>query len=168
MNFIKYNVHGNQRILDLVLTNMTGIRTTRVNGVVKEDDFHPAFTIMLNTKSIKFMKNSKAPKYNFFKTDFTSINNELSNINWQELFANSNVNDSVKKFYTVINTLIAQFTPKISPKNNTFPKWFSRELIKMIHEKDYYLKMKKKTNNELYTSLYNEKRKQVKREKKLI
>lgn len=166
MNFIKYNVHGNQRILDLVLTNMTGIRTTRVNGVVKEDDFHPAFTIMLNTKSIKFMKNSKAPKYNFFKTDFTSINNELSNINWQELFANSNVNDSVEKFYTVINTLIAQFTPKISLKNNTFPKWFSRELIKMIHEKDYYLKMKKKTNNELYTSLYNEKRKQVKREKK--
>lgn len=84
------------------------------------------------------------------------------------MFANSNVNDSVEKFYTVINTLIAQFSPKISPKNNTFPKWFSRELIKMIHEKDYYLKMKKKTNNELYTSLYNEKRKQVKREKKLI
>lgn len=42
MNFIKYNVHGNQRIFDLVLTNMTGIRTTRVNGVVKEDDFHHA------------------------------------------------------------------------------------------------------------------------------
>lgn len=113
------------------------------------------------------MKNSRSSKYNFFRSDFDSINNELVNTNWQELLNDCNVNEATDKFYGVIRNLIARFTPLVFTKNNTFPKWFSPQLIKLIQEKKHYFKMKKKTGNELYTTLFNDKRRQVEHEKKL-
>lgn len=56
INFIKnsYNI-----ILDLVLTNMENITTQREEGIVDEDQYHPAFIVHVDPKNIKFMKGKK-------------------------------------------------------------------------------------------------------------
>lgn len=47
-----------------------------------------------------------------------------------------------------------------------FPKWFSKKLIDLIHEKEYYFKMKRKTGNIIFIDLFNKKRREIKHEKK--
>lgn len=112
------------------------------------------------------MKSKKTPKFNFFKANYTSINNELNEVHWNQLLTEVDVNKAVDNFYSIIRGIIAKHTPKITPKIDQFPKWFSSKLIQLIHEKEYYFKLKKRTNNLLYVRLFNEKRKEIKRLKK--
>lgn len=163
MNFIK-NTYN--RILDLIITNMDNMVIKKTEGMVTEDPYHPALLFYLDPKNIKFMKSKRTPRFNFFKSDYKSINDEINKTDWHQLFDEYNVNDAMDKFYTKINCIISKFTPKTSQHTESFPKWFSKKLIELIHEKEYYFKMKKKTQNPLYIRLFNEKRKEIKQEKK--
>lgn len=61
------------RILDLALTNINGLNTKKVDGIVKEDQYHPALLIHLNPMDIKFMKSIRSIKPIFFKANYTAI-----------------------------------------------------------------------------------------------
>lgn len=158
---ISYN-----RILDLVLTNINGLDPKKVLGLVIEDHYHPAFLIKLNPKDIKFMKSNRSNKPNFFKADYVAINNEFSSINWPNELHGLSTNDSTAKFYSIVRTIINKYTPIIRPKSNNFPKWFSKDLINLIKQKEIYYNLKKKTNKQIYIKLFNEKRKEVKKLKR--
>lgn len=67
------------KILDLIISNVT-ITTTRIPGIVKEDDYHPPLHMIIDLNNIKFIESNKTPKLNFFRADFVTINRELSNI----------------------------------------------------------------------------------------
>lgn len=162
-NYIRNN-YG--RILDLALTNLPNTSVKRVPGIVEEDLYHPALLLNLESANIKFMKSKKTAKLNFFKANYESINVELNRINWNSELSHLPINDATNKFYNIINTIISQFTPKISPRSDDFPKWFSPKLIQLIRLKEHYFKLKKRTNNMLHNTLFNEKRKEVKHEKK--
>lgn len=154
------------RILDLTLTNITGLNTNIVKGIVNEDLYHPAFLLHLNLIDIKFMKSKKTNKYNFFRTNYTAINNALTAIDWNNEFNDLNVNESTDKFYSIIRNLIHKYTPIIKSKSDEFPKWFSKELIELIKQKEIYFNLKKKTKQQIYILLFNEKRKEIKRLKR--
>lgn len=154
------------RILDLTLTNIDGLNVKKIKGIVKEDPYHPALAIHLSTKNIQFMRSTKANKLNFFKADYTSIKNELNLTNWENEFEGLNTNEATNKFYLIIRKIIAKHTPIIKPKSDSFPRWFSRELIELVKQKEIYFKLKKATNSQIYKQLYFDKRKEVKRLKK--
>lgn len=74
VNYVKNEYN---RILDLVLTNMSNIKTKRVDGIVNEDLHHPAFVTEISTDKIKFMKSKRGPKFNFFNADYEAINRKI-------------------------------------------------------------------------------------------
>lgn len=167
VNYVKNNYN---RILDLTLTNMNNITTTKVNGIVEEDPYHHAFVFHINPKEIKLMKCKKSQKNNYFKADYDSIKKGITQVNWPKEFTNLITNEATDKFYEIFNKLIVKFTPKIEPRSNDFPKWYSKELIQLVKEKEVYFKaMKRKNNNstnEIYKTLFKEKRKTIKHKKK--
>lgn len=163
MNYIKNQYN---RILDLILTNIDSIKTEKTDGIVNEDPYHPALRFYLDTTNIKFMKNKKSPKNIFFRANFAAINEEINNVNWQSTFSNGDINDATNKFYQIINDLILKYVPKSKRIAENFPKWFSKKLIQLIHEKEHYFKMKKNTNNPIFVQLFNDKRKEIKIEKR--
>lgn len=163
INFVKNEYN---RILDLVITNMSNIGIKRGNAIVGADKYHPPLIFYVDPKEICLMRGVKTPKFNFFRADYTSINQELDKLNWQTLFSNCSVDEAVQKFYGIVQTLICKFVPKTKLNSHSFPKWFSKELIQMIYEKEYYHKMMKTTNNPIIKQLFDSKRKQIKKERK--
>lgn len=164
VNFVK-NTYN--RILDLVLTNMNNISTKVNNGIVDADKYHPPLIFYIDPKEICLMRSSKTPKFNFFRANYNSINLELEKSNWGELLGGCCVDEAVHRFYNIIQAIVNKFVPKPKPNSQSFPKWFSRELIQMIHEKEHYHRMMKKSNNPVFKQLFDLKRKQIKKERKL-
>lgn len=167
VNFIKNNFN---RILDLTLTNINNVNTSLARGIVGEDSYHPAFTFKLDPNDVKFMKCKKSTKINFRGANYIAINERISSVNWHHELNNLNSNEATDKFYIIINNIISQMAPKIKPKVEGFPKWFSNDLIKLVREKETYFNLIKRTNgaqNEIYKSLFKQKRKEIKRKKKL-
>lgn len=161
------NING--RILDLVITNIPA-HTKRVNGnniIVKVDVLHPPIQVVFECNDIKFLKSNKSNKLNFFKANYEEINAALHTVDWNRLFQNVEINEAVNIFYNEINDIIREFVPIITPKSDEYPKWFSCALINMIKDKEYYRNKMKKPNGNTYIELFGNKRKEVKKEKKL-
>lgn len=158
--------NGNNRILDLVLTNLDTdeFMLTPAIEISKIDTHHPPFELKIETKDTKFIKPIKTPKLNYFKANYELINYELSKIDWKTILDNPDVNEQLDRFYTIISEIIQRFTPLIMPKNDKFPKWFSNRLIKLINDKNYFLDKFKQTKNEFFNNLFKTKRRDVKYE----
>lgn len=109
------------RTLDLALSNMD-LSIHRATEIMKEDDYHPSLHLEINKTNIKYMKNKKEPKYNFFNANYTAINAEISRIDWESELNLNDIDDCVDKFNNVLNAIISKYTPKISPKSNDYPK----------------------------------------------
>lgn len=151
--------------MDLTLSNIN-ISIKHGKPIVTEDDYHPALTFKIDCRDIKFLYSRRIAKFNFFKADYNNINNELRLVDWYELLNTNDVNIAVDIFYNKINDLIQKYTPLIKTKANNYPKWFSKKIIDLIGDKNYYRKRMKKTNDEVYKILFREKRKEIKIEKK--
>lgn len=145
--------NSKNKILDLVLSN------THNNVTVKEcthplrdiDELHPPLDISIATTVFinKTSQNTIKPKYNFRKANYEIINNELSDINWNNEFNDcSDVNYMVSKLYEILRNIIKShvpFTPTFKYKN--YPVWFSPSLVKMLKLKHkYHTKYKKHRN----------------------
>lgn len=153
------------RTLDLALSNID-ISIKRGNPMVAEDDYHPALIFDMDCNDIKFLKSKRAPKLNFFKADYININNELRSIDWYDLLNTNDINRAVDIFYVKLFEIIRKYTPITSHKSDEYPKWFSKKLIDLIRDKNYYRKKMKKRNGEYFATLFREKRREIKIEKK--
>lgn len=162
-NSIKNNFFGT---LDLILSNMD-VSVGRGRPIVNEDDYHPALVFDIDRSDIKFLKSKKSAKYNFFKADYDSINRDLNTVNWIEILNVNDINDAVDIFYNKLYQIIKIHTPIITPKSDDYPKWFSRKLIDLIKEKNYFRRKMKRPNGERFSSLFRLKRSEVKREKRI-
>lgn len=154
------------RTLDLILTNKPNIRCKLANGIVNEDIYHPAISFSFDSSGIKFMKIKNRAKLNYFKSDYNSFNEDLKLIDWNKMFANKDINLAVDEFYETTKTLTKKHTPSITTSQNEYPIWFSKQLIKLINEKEHLFKLKKRTNNPIHILLHKQKRNAIKAERK--
>lgn len=163
---VNYIRNTNNRILDLVLTNCTSeeFNLKAANEISKIDNHHPPLEIKVVAKDAKFITPIKTPKLNFFKANYELINYELNQINWINELCDMNVNDQVDRFYSIVNDIIHRFTPVLLPKDDKFPKWFSRKLIEIIDMKNYFKDKYKQTKIECFNVLFKSKRKEIKYE----
>lgn len=163
INHIKNNYN---KTLDLILTNKRNIKCKRAVGIVREDLYHPAISFNFDSTGIKFMKPKKQTKLNFFKSNYTAINEELIKMNWEQLFNNRNINENVDIFYTTIKSLVKTHTPETIVTRDDYPIWYTKQLIELIIEKEHLFKLKKRTQNPIHNLLYKQKRQAIKHEKK--
>lgn len=163
---INYIRNVNNRILDLVLTNCNtdDFSLVPADEISKIDSHHPPFEIIISAKNVKFITPIKTPKLNYFKANYELINYELNLVDWNSELNSLDINEQLDKFYGIVNDIINRFTPVLLPKDDKYPKWFSKKLIELINDKNYFHDKYKQTNIDYYNDLYRMKRKGVKYE----
>lgn len=167
LNQLNHIRNNNHRILDLALSNTCDFTLFPIPDfceLSRIDQQNPPFEIQLSSNDIKFMKPEKTIKLNFFKADYELINYELNCIDWDERLDFADVDNQIDAFYHSIENIINKFTPTILPKDDKYPKWFSKKLIELISDKNYFYDKFKFTNNECFNVAYKKKRKEVKYE----
>ncbi|CAG4943379.1 unnamed protein product [Colias eurytheme] len=144
-------LNSTNRILDLVISNNVPLCSVieSVSPLCNLDKYHPPLDIVVTNKiEAKLPYNRFACKFNFFKADYESINNELSTCDWNELFCDlDNVDSMLDILYAKIRNTIHKYVPKIKSKNNKYPPWFNNNLKKMLKEKFKLRQRYRKYNN---------------------
>lgn len=95
LNQFNYVKNIGDRSLDLVLSNIDPESLQLVPAdcaLVVEDNHHPALAISLNTLPLKFIKEKRSCKPNFFCADYLELSTKLILINWVSLFYSLNAN----------------------------------------------------------------------------
>lgn len=163
----KNGIKINGRSLDLVISNVDMVvkRIDERNLIIKEDRGHPALDLKINKSDIKFLHSIKTEKINFFNANYEQINDEIRQIDWHSALQSHNIDEAVNIFYDKIHTIINRNAHIIRPKSDLYPKWYSTNLIQMIKDKNYYRNKMKAANGEFYVTLFQSKRKEIKKEK---
>lgn len=116
---------------------------------VPMDNHHPP--IMVNycfkMNCVPVMDQS-TPIYNFAKADYVKINEELFSYDWDSLLEKDDLNDAVENFYKIIFESFNRHVPTFFNISSKYPKWFNKDLIKL-------LKRKKDLSKKLYSTDWN-------------
>lgn len=163
-NFIR---NANGRILDLVLTTIDQFDLYPCTEISKIDPHHPVFEVILPNRVPQLLTAKKSIKLNFFKANYDLIVRDLDMVNWEETLEFNEVDTQLDIFYRIVRSIISLHTPKIYPKNRSYPIWFTRKLITLIQDKNHYRKKFKKGGLTIYQELYALKRRLVKAELKV-
>jgi Reverse transcriptase (RNA-dependent DNA polymerase) len=125
------------RILDLVLSNSA---SQLINVIVAEDELsiadreHPPLFITLTADPEKSRFDELCPTYNFKKANFNAINDYLDLCSWCDMIEQP-TDQAVALFYELLNQLISSYVPKIKPRSQKHPFWFSNSLIDLLRKK---------------------------------
>lgn len=131
------NFYG--KILDLVLCNDDGVCVSECPApLAPVDKYHPVLLIDINFASYDYLTPAPYSRYLYDKGDFSSINNEISAIDWVNIFANRSLDECVDYFYSTMADLRNKYIPSKSIRPNSYPIWYSSSLIRLIKEKSKY------------------------------
>lgn len=78
---------------------------------------------------------SPQPDYDFRRTDYELLNMLLSNVDWQDMLSNFDVDDAVAEFYSTVWEAIDSTTPKRPKQSPISRPWLNRELRKLRNRK---------------------------------
>jgi hypothetical protein len=100
-------------VLDLVFTNRDDMinDVTTTAGISKSD--HCTLIISINCA---YDTSTKPARFNFKKTDFTILNQELEAENWNAKLANLSVNEAWLKIKERLHAAVEKSTPKSNPQ----------------------------------------------------
>ncbi|XP_058445970.1 uncharacterized protein LOC131427072 [Malaya genurostris] len=124
-------VNENNRMLDLcfssredVAPNISASPFPLVNSV----RHHPPLHIVLDSNRLQ---NACIPTdiicYNFSRTDYTNMTDFLTQIDWDEVLDNDDVNAAVQTFSNVMSYAIDYYVPKRSRRQTRHPPWLTAE-----------------------------------------
>lgn len=155
-----YIANSKNHILDLVMTNSPNSVNVREASVplIHLDLHHPALEIqVIQPKINNMLRGNRSPRLDFHRSDFDKINQELKDVNWSSIWLECrDVDQMVTNLYETIFCIIGKHTPCRKPRNNRFPVWFSRPLIKCSREKAKYHNRYKKYGNKMDWVTYEE------------
>ena len=143
-------LNSNNRLLDLVISNVTcGVEKAQ-DVLLKEDSHHPALSIIIhlsvndNTKNRKSFANN-IPTYNFHKADFYS--SQIQSIDWSALKNTNDVNSACERFYEMLYDLFDSYVPKTIARPRKYPVWYNNVIVQSIKEKARQFKKYKRTGD---------------------
>ena len=90
-----------------------------LDSLVPEEDHHLSSFFDINTKTFR-TSCDKNKYYDFYKANYTAIVNKLNDVIWDELFDSSSVTANVLN------------VPNRQSRYNSYPVWYSKELISSI------------------------------------
>lgn len=122
--------------LDLLLTNCDNISNTLIRAPFSSSDHSTVFF------DVRFLPvdTLRIPTYQFFRADFTVINQTLSNINWNSVFDDCNTVDEMYNcFVDELQSVIAAHVPfEVNIENTTkFPQYIQN----IVHKKNRIFKL---------------------------
>lgn len=127
----------NNRMLDLVFSSDSKIVVELSDELLLPlDQHHPPLDIIITNMPLTSSKKISAPSYNFSKAEYHHITEYLTQTDWSFLDEENNINDQLEYFYSILNTSIEQFVPRVSFTSSNYPKWFTRELTNLINKKN--------------------------------
>ncbi|KAL0819973.1 hypothetical protein ABMA28_007970 [Loxostege sticticalis] len=134
-------LNSKNRLLDLVLTDLATCSVEEAVDILSTvDPLHPPISIVIPTHNEPHLRSNLIQKRNFYRANYTDINEYLSQIDWDDLLSvEADVNKMTDTFYEVIADTIAKFVPMQRPRHNKFPPWFSSDLIRRLREKENVL-----------------------------
>lgn len=138
MNLHQYNCipNLNGKYLDLIFYSRETNVTHSNDPLLSEDRHHPALEFDISLVIQSKIKNKKERRRNFRKADYTQINSYIKCIDWISETINLSAEETVDRFYVIINNLIDRFIPVLARRNEKFPIWFTPELIKLSRKRD--------------------------------
>ena len=141
------NSDGNS--LDLVLSGNPHINVSQPDNILsKIDAYHPPLLIEMYFPFIKFLKPKPFTKRNFTKADYTKINKEIIEIDWDKILNDCNsVDEMLDIFYNKLQSIIEQLVASKRYTSGSYPQWFSQNLVKAMKEKDKYRRLWTKFHN---------------------
>lgn len=158
------------RTLDLIISNLDPqklIVSKASSPLVQEDGHHPAIEVKVDFSPLKFMKERKEPRTNFFKANYVSLNEKLLGIDWENELGSLDVDSAVDRFYEILKPLVDSI-PKTRCSNREYPVFYTPSLISLIKQKDNArLSCRRElcpVRKEELRRKYSDLRKQVKRE----
>lgn len=80
------------------------------------------------------MAESSHKKFNFWRADYDSINDDLSQTDWNFIHDLS-IDDATTKFYETIFKIISDHTPLYRVKKK-YPPWFSNDIKSILRKKN--------------------------------
>lgn len=149
-NFV---MNSHDRILDLIVTNMSTTVSRASDVLILEDPHHPAIDLILglpvgrrHTAAGIF---ASGYKYNFRKTNFISLYNQLYCANWDFLTEFADVEAACRAFYAHLSAIFDSCVPRMRIKSSgrKYPPWFDSELTKNLYRKRKAWKRYRSTNS---------------------
>lgn len=131
-----------QNVLDLIFTNMPELTLVQKSDMplipeIKQDVAHVPMTCFIECQPKIFQSSNDFPKIHCFKkANYEMINQCLDSINFHEVLALDNFDDSVNKFYDILYSIFDEHVPLVTLKNKNKPAWFDHELAKMKNERN--------------------------------
>ncbi|CAH2106212.1 unnamed protein product [Euphydryas editha] len=138
LNFKQFNTIRNRfdRILDLVFSTDVVIVSECCDPLVPVDAYHPALFINTNFIELTPLKQPSCDRYLYDRGDYDSINEHISSIDWEGVFASKSTDEATAYFCNKLLELQRNFIPvKKRSTNYFYPPWYNPPLIKLIKEK---------------------------------
>lgn len=149
-------LNNNDKLLDLVISNMDCSVNRDDVPLVNEDPYHPSLSIELYglaTTRDSFSSNDSKRTLNFKKANYYSLYNELLYTNWDFLSMSAEINTIVDSFYNKFYEILNNHVPLSKNFKHVYPVWYTSEIIKLVKEKAKVHKRYKITG---ITSCYQE------------
>lgn len=152
INYIT-NDHGN--ILDLIFTNgyeFCNLIPASLPLLREEVKYHRALEIVCDINvSCDAYDDCNSPSYCFYRSNFSAMNDFLAEVNWEgELCPINDLEQSIKKFYNILNDIIEKTVPKTIKKNFSGPPWFNKELASLRNSRNRAHNRFKKSNDPVH------------------
>ena len=150
-----YNSDGN--LLDLVFSSFKKCVVTHDPcPLVKEDVYHPALNInflVKQTSYASFPVCRTEKLYNFRKSNFPSLYQDILDIDWKFLYELTDVEEACEHFYKRLYVTFDKNVPLFKCSKYKYPSWYSKELRDMLKNK---FKLFKRWKFEGSNQAYNE------------
>lgn len=137
LNLFQNNKIPNNRgvYLDLVFSHLRDIAVSASDDPLTNNSLHHiAYDIVLPTAQRASVFQYEEIGYDLRNANFLDINSSLASVDWDTVLSDD-VEVAVQEFYDIIHQLFSLFVPVKRFKSSTFPRWFSRSLIHLIHLK---------------------------------
>ena len=112
-----------------------------------------------------FIKRSKPKKrniFNFKRSNWVGLNNDLSRVDWHYLLDNSEPDIAWNTFRNKFLGLCDRHIPKISIKESFQPPWFDSEVFRLNKKKEQFRKLFRDTKNQQHYKRFSSLRKKLK------
>lgn len=150
-NLEQYNniPNRNNRFLDLIFSTTGNILVYGAQPLSREDPHHPPLVAEFDliTSSPRAFKSKTLIRPNFYKSNISRINDDLSLIDWDSILSSRNVDDMTTIFYSELRKILLKHTPCSSTKRHKYPPWFSPALKRCLKEKIKFHQRFKKFSN---------------------
>ena len=155
--------HKHGSVLDILLTDspdmLEDVYVHDPGSFIYSDHSPVTFSIKA---FLKIPKSIKRTIHNYKKANWHSLNQDLSRIDWEHLFGQSDIHDAWSIFKNKLTSLCNKHIPKIKVKDSYQPPWFDSEVFRLNKKKEKFRKLFKQTKSQCHYSRYTALRKSLK------